>query len=160
MFGSAEPIRVTDETFELVVVRSPLPVVVDFTATWCAPCRITLPTLRDLSEKLAGRVTFGTVEVDVAAGVSRSYGIHAVPTYLFVHEGRERGREVGPFGPLEFRSKLRRHFAALESPRPRPREPESHPWVPPVSAETSPTAPRTSSRRRARPPRSPFRPAP
>lgn len=156
MFGGLEPVRVTDETFDLVVVRSPLPVVVDFTATWCGPCRITLPTLRDLSEKLAGRVTFATVDVDEASGVTRSYGIQAVPTYLFVHEGREMGREVGPFGPIEFRSKLRRHFASLGPARPQPPEPDHHPWVPPACADTSP---RPSLRRRARPPRSALRPS-
>ncbi len=112
----AAPIRVTDETFELVVVRSPLPVVVDFTADWCAPCRLTRPTLHDLSEKLSGLVAFATVDVDEATRVTRSYGIHCLPTYLFVQGGQEKGREVGPFSALEFRSKIRRHFTS-DGPR-------------------------------------------
>ena len=100
----------TDATFDREVVRSPLPVVVDFYAEWCAPCRLTEPTLRDLSAKLAGRVKFASVNVDEAAHVTRSYGIQAIPTYLFVHRGQEKAREVGPLDPVSFRSVLRQHF--------------------------------------------------
>jgi thioredoxin 1 len=105
-----EPIRVNDETFELEVLRSPLPVVVDFYADWCAPCREVEPFLRDLSGRLAGRVKFTKVNVDEAAWVTRSYGIHSIPTYLFLRQGHERGREVGPVDPVEFRSILKRLF--------------------------------------------------
>lgn len=104
------PIPVNDATFEIEVIRSSLPVVVDFYADWCAPCRVTEPMLRDLSARLAGRVKFATVNVDDAAGVTRSYGIHSIPTYLFLQSGQERGREVGPVGPVEFRSILKRFF--------------------------------------------------
>jgi thioredoxin 1 len=107
----SEPIRVNDETFEFEVIRSPLPVVVDFYADWCAPCRATEPVFRDLSERLSGRVKFAKVNVDEAAAVTQSYGIHSIPTYLFLEQGQERGREVGPVDPVEFRSILKRHFA-------------------------------------------------
>ncbi|MGI0071814.1 MAG: thioredoxin family protein [Thermoplasmata archaeon] len=107
----AGPVCVNDETFELEVIRSPLPVVVDFYADWCAPCRVTEPVFRDLSGRLAGRVKFAKVNVDEASVVTRSYGIHSIPTYLFVRRGRERGREVGPVDPVDFRAILRRHFA-------------------------------------------------
>ncbi len=106
------PVRVTDATFDQVVVRSPLPVVLDFTASWCVPCRGLRPTLEDLSQKLAGRVTFATADVDDAAGVTRSYGILALPTYLFLENGREKGRAVGPLDAVAFRWNLRRHFVA------------------------------------------------
>jgi thioredoxin 1 len=106
---------VTDATFEQYVVRSPIPVVVDFTAAWCAPCRGLRPVLAELSEKLAGRVAFVTADVDDAVGVTRSYGIQALPTYLFLENGREKGRAVGPLDPIALRGNLRRHFAS--SPR-------------------------------------------
>jgi thioredoxin 1 len=108
------PVRVNDETFEVEVLRSPLPVVVDFYADWCAPCRLTEPVLRDLSERLAGRVKFAKVNVDEATSVTRSYGIHSIPTYVFVRGGHERGREVGPVDPVAFRAILRRHFTGRE----------------------------------------------
>lgn len=112
MVEPSEPVRVTDLTFEDEVIRSPLPVVVDFYADWSVPCRLTGPIFVDLSNRLAGRVKFAKVNIDDAAHVTRSYGIHAVPTYLFVARGQERGREVGPLGSVEFRATLKRHFAA------------------------------------------------
>jgi thioredoxin len=107
-----ELIPVDDSTFEAEVIRSRLPVVVDFYADWCAPCRVVEPTLRELSSRLAGRVKFTKVNVDEASVVTRSYGIHAIPTYLFVEAGTERGREVGPIDPVAFRVILRKYFTA------------------------------------------------
>jgi thioredoxin 1 len=102
---------VTDETFEQEVIRSALPVVVDFYADWCAPCRITEPVLQELSIRLAGRVKFAKVNVDDSDTVTRSFGIHSIPTYLFVSHGREKGREIGPVGSTEFRSILKKYFS-------------------------------------------------
>ncbi len=107
----AEPVPVNDATFEVEVIHSPIPVVVDFYAVWCAPCRVTESIVRDLSARLAGRVKFATVNIDEAAAVTRSYGIYSIPTFLFLEYGHERGREVGPVGPVEFRSILKRVFA-------------------------------------------------
>jgi thioredoxin 1 len=104
-------VRVDDATFEVEVIRSPLPVVVDFYADWCAPCRIIQPTLKELASRLTGRVKFAQVNVDEAEVVTRSFGIHAIPTYLFVESGTEKGREVGPIDPVAFRAVLRRYFA-------------------------------------------------
>ena len=106
-----ELVEVDDATFEAEVIRSPLPVVVDFYANWCAPCRLIEPTLQELSGRLIGRVKFAKVNVDEATGVTRTFGIHAIPTYLFLESGMERGREVGPIDPVAFRAILKRHFA-------------------------------------------------
>jgi thioredoxin 1 len=121
--SKSDPILVTDATFADEVIRSPLPVVVDFYADWCAPCRITDPVIRELSAKLVGRVKFTKVNVDEAVVVTRSYGIHAIPTYLFVESGQEKGREVGPVGSVEFRSILRRHFPRTRTSGGRPTAP-------------------------------------
>lgn len=104
-------IVVTDETFDVEVIRATLPVVVDFYADWCAPCKVAEPALRDLSQRLAGRVKFTKVDVNEADRVTRSYGIHSIPTYLFVDHGREKGREVGPVSPTEFRTILQKYFS-------------------------------------------------
>ena len=103
-------VTVTDATFRREVIESSLPVVVNFTAEWCAPCRITEPVLSELSWKLDGRVKFARVDVDDAGAVTRTYGIHSIPTYLFVQAGQEKGRETGPVEPVEFRSILKRYF--------------------------------------------------
>jgi len=105
-------VLVTDETFEAEVIRSPLPVVVDFYADWCAPCRSADPMLEELSSTLAGRVKFAKVNVDDCDVVTRSYGIHSIPTYVFVERGREKGRQIGAVGAAtEFRSTLKRYFS-------------------------------------------------
>jgi thioredoxin 1 len=102
---------VTDETFEAEVIRSPLPVVVDFYADWCGPCRVAEPVLEELSSTLAGRVKFAKVNVDDCDATTRSFGIHSIPTYLFLESGREKGREIGVLGSSnEFRSILKRYF--------------------------------------------------
>lgn len=106
------PVRVTDQTFEVEVIRSSLPVVVDFYADWSVPSRLTEPVFDDLSNRLHGRVKFAKVNIDDAASVTRSYGIHAVPTYLFLEAGHEKGRQVGPLEAIEFRATLKRYFAA------------------------------------------------
>jgi thioredoxin 1 len=110
------PIRVTDQTFEDEVIRSALPVVVDFYADWSIPCRRAEPAIVDLSSRLAGRVRFARANIDDSARVASSYGIHAVPTYLFVAAGQERGREVGPLSAVELRATLRRHFPGRAPP--------------------------------------------
>ncbi len=102
---------VDDTTFEVEVIRSPLPVVVDFYADWCAPCRLVEPALEELSGRLVGKVKFAKVNVDDATSVTRTFGITSIPTYLFVEAGRERGRQVGPIDPVALRAILRRHFS-------------------------------------------------
>jgi thioredoxin 1 len=108
--GQPELVRVDDSTFDAEVIRSPVPVVVDFYADWCAPCRVAEPVLRELSSRLAGRVKFAKVNVDEATVVTQSFGIHSIPTYLFVAAGTERGREIGPLNPGAIRAMLKRYF--------------------------------------------------
>jgi thioredoxin 1 len=108
---STELILVTDETFDHEVIRSALPVVVDFYADWCAPCKTVEPVLVELSASLSGKIKFTKINVDDSDRVTRSFGIHSIPTYLFLDHGREKGREIGPVGPTEFRTILKRHFA-------------------------------------------------
>jgi thioredoxin 1 len=102
---------VTDETFEAEILRSRMPVVVDFYADWCAPCRTAEPILVELSRSLAGRVKFAKVNVDEADHLTQSYGIHSIPTYVFLLQGKEKGREIGAFDATEFRTILQRYFA-------------------------------------------------
>lgn len=104
-------VLVNDETFEAEVIRAPLPVVVDFYADWCAPCRTAEPVLKELSHSLTGRIKFAKVNVDESDHVTRSFGIHSIPTYLFLEKGRERHREIGPVEASEFRSILKRYFS-------------------------------------------------
>jgi thioredoxin 1 len=111
MSDESELMLVTEETFEREVLKAPVPVVVDFYADWCGPCKSAEPILRQLSANLTGKVKFAKVNVDESDSLSRSFGIHSIPTYLFVHGGEEKGREIGAIEAKEFRSILQRYFA-------------------------------------------------
>ncbi len=78
---------VTDATFDAEVLRSPLPVVVDFWAPWCAPCRVLNPVLDELAEAYAGCVSFVAVNADENPGLVARFGIVSLPTVQFFAAG-------------------------------------------------------------------------
>ena len=85
----------TDADFADVADRSPIPVLVDLWATWCGPCRMVSPVLEQLARVFAGRVKLVKVDVDRAPGLSRRFGVQAVPTLLVLDSGTEVARQAG-----------------------------------------------------------------
>jgi thioredoxin 1 len=85
---------VTDATFEAEVLQSSVPVVVDFFATWCGPCKMLAPILEQVSESMDGKVKFVKVDIDQNA-VAENYRIQAVPTLKFFKGGQIVGESVG-----------------------------------------------------------------
>jgi thioredoxin 1 len=86
----------TDETFEKLVLESERPVVVDFWATWCGPCRMVAPELEKLAEKYEGVLDIVKVDVDANPGISQAFGIQSIPTIAFFKPGQK------PLGVLGF----------------------------------------------------------
>ena len=91
----SEPIKVTDAEFEKEVLSNDLPVVVDFWAPWCGPCRAVAPILETLAKDFAGKVVIAKVNTDEDAQYAQQYGVQGIPTMIFVAGGKLIHRQVG-----------------------------------------------------------------
>ncbi len=90
-----EPIHVSDEMFEKAVLQSALPVVVDFWAPWCGPCRMVAPVLEQMAKDYAGKMIVAKVNTDDHPQWAMHYGVQGIPTMLFVAGGQIVDRIVG-----------------------------------------------------------------
>src|SRR5574337_1999155 len=87
--------KVSDASFESDVLKSAEPVVVDFWAEWCGPCRMIAPALEELAGEYAGRLAVGKVNVDENRQVAARFGIRSIPTLLFFRDGNRVEQVVG-----------------------------------------------------------------
>ena len=85
----------TDENFEAEVTQSDVPVLVDFGAEWCGPCRALAPIVEDLANEYDGRLKVGTVDIDKAQAVAKQFGIMSVPTIIFFKGGEAVDKITG-----------------------------------------------------------------
>ncbi len=90
-----EPIHVTDAAFEKVVLQSQVPVIVDFWAPWCGPCKMVAPILDKLAKEYAGKVLVTKVNTDENPDWATKFGVQGIPTMLFVSKGKIAHRQVG-----------------------------------------------------------------
>ncbi len=90
-----EPINVTDEAFEKTVINSNIPVIVDFWAPWCGPCKMVGPILDKIAKELAGKVIVAKVNTDNDSEWANKYGVQGIPTMLFMANGKVIHQQVG-----------------------------------------------------------------
>ena len=101
-----EPIHVTDGNFEKAVLQSSIPVVVDFWAPWCGPCRMVAPVLDKLAKDYAGKLLVAKVNVDNERQYAGKYGVQGIPTMLFVKNGEIVDTVVGFRPEADIKSKV------------------------------------------------------
>lgn len=87
--------EISSAAFAQEVLQSETPVLVDFFAEWCGPCRMLAPVMQELSEKYAGRVKMVKLNVDHAPELATSYGINSIPALLYFKDGQVKGSSVG-----------------------------------------------------------------
>lgn len=103
-------LEITDANFEELVLKSDKPVLVDFWAEWCGPCRMVGPVVEEISKDFDGKAIVGKVNVDTNSGISTKYGIRNIPTILFFKNGEVVEKHVGVAAKNLLAEKLNAHM--------------------------------------------------
>jgi thioredoxin 2 len=96
------PVKVTEEDFDTTVLGAAVPVLVDFYADWCGPCKMVAPVVDEIAQERVGEVMVAKVDTDRAPALSQRYGIRGIPTLILFRAGSEVDRSVG-FDPQKIR---------------------------------------------------------
>jgi len=92
---ASKPVPVTDQTFEQEVLKSETPVLVDFWATWCGPCKMIAPVLEEVAKEKDGALKIAKLDVDENPETAQKFGVMSIPTMLIFKNGQEVNRLVG-----------------------------------------------------------------
>lgn len=107
----SHPVTVTDADFESVVEQSPGLTVVDFWATWCAPCRMIAPVLEQLAEEYAGKAKVAKLDVDTNVRTASRFQVRSIPTLLFFKDGKVVDQVIGAVPKPQLELKFKEHAA-------------------------------------------------
>jgi len=109
----SKPIYVSDETFETEVLQSETPVLVDFYADWCGPCRVISPMLEEIAEEVDGEFRVAKLDIDANSVTTYKYGVQSIPTLILFKDGRPVERWVGIVPKQLVLSQARDHLSAV-----------------------------------------------
>ena len=111
-----QPVHVTDAEFEKVVLQSPVPVIVDFWAPWCGPCKMVAPTLDKLAKENAGKLLVAKVNTDENPMWAQKYGVQGIPTMLFISGGKIVHRQTGALPERMLRDVVAQFMEVIAQP--------------------------------------------
>ena len=111
-----EPMHVTDAEFEKQVLQSDLPVIVDFWAPWCGPCKMVAPTLDKLAHENAGKLIIAKVNTDDNPEWAQKFGVQGIPTMLFVSGGKVVHRQTGALPERMLRDTVSQFMEVIAQP--------------------------------------------
>ena len=101
-------VTLTQQNFGAEVLEAAAPVLVDFWAEWCGPCKMIAPVLDELAEEYAGKVKIGKVNIDQQQGLAAQYGVRSIPTLLLFHQGEVADQMVGLRSKRDLKASLAR----------------------------------------------------
>lgn len=101
-----EIVHLTDSNFKKEVLESDLPVLVDFWATWCGPCRMIAPIVEELAKEFDRKIKVGKVEVDSNPNIAGQFGIMSIPTLMFFKTGKVMEQVVGALSKADLKKKI------------------------------------------------------
>jgi len=110
------PVHVTDSEFETTVLKSTLPVIVDFWAPWCGPCRMVAPTLDKIAKEQDGKLLVTKVNTDEDPEWAMKYGVQGIPTMLFIHNGQVVHQQVGALPEPVLKDLVNQFLAFVNNP--------------------------------------------
>jgi len=108
---SKNTVELTDDNFDQEVINSEVPVLVDFWAEWCAPCRAIAPAVEELAEQYQGQAKIGKLDVDHNQQVAMKFGIRSIPTLLIFKNGEVAEQIIGAVPKAQLESKLKNTLA-------------------------------------------------
>ena len=100
----------TDLNFKKEVLESDLPVLVDFWAAWCGPCKMIAPLIDELAKEYTGKMKIGKVDVDTNPKIATEYGVMSIPTIIFFKRGKVMNQLVGAASKLDLKRKIEENF--------------------------------------------------
>jgi len=106
--ASPSIVTLTQENFSQQVLQSPAPVLVDFWAEWCGPCKMIAPLLDELADEYDGKIKIGKVNIDEQQNLAAEYGVRAIPTLLVFHHGQVADQLVGARSKRDLKASLDR----------------------------------------------------